>query len=215
MQGIYFDCGPVAYVHVGKVFSFKNFVYYVRWMPASHLYNGRDRKNDPNDLCWVIRLVIFLGRWLVYWSGSLILSLENHHGLGPWVCEVFLSMAGDDVAKLRQILCVSVCVCALRGWKVLHSLHDFTATTKAGCFTVLGHETVCFACTWVSWGLRRWKLSQAAFSWTWVNMILLLEWRGMQAVFFIGEICSRRICEVLTEFKTDLYREKVNPHAFG
>ena len=32
--------------------------------------------------------------------------------------------------------------------------------------------------------------------------------------FFIGEICSRRICEVLTELKTDLYREKVNPHAF-
>ena len=51
MQGIYFDCGPVAYVHVGKVFSSKNFVYYVRWMLASDLCNGRDRQNDPNDLC--------------------------------------------------------------------------------------------------------------------------------------------------------------------
>ena len=37
----------------------------------------------------------------MYWSGSLIPSLENHHGLGPSVCEVFLSMAGDDAAKLR------------------------------------------------------------------------------------------------------------------
>ena len=59
------------------------------------IYNGKDRQTDPNDLCCrVIRLVAFLVRWLVYWFGNQIFSLEKHHGLGPSVCEVFLVETG-------------------------------------------------------------------------------------------------------------------------
>ena len=124
----------------------------------------------------------------ISWAVTSVLVWESYPFVGksPWFGSVSLwSLPFDGrrwccQTEARSCVLACVCVCALHGWKVLHSLHDFTATTKAGCFTVLGHETVCFACTWVSWGLRRWKLSQAAFSWTWVNMILL---RVMQAVF--------------------------------